>query len=389
MPVTARRVLDLPPYMFAEIDRLKRKAREEGKPILDFGVGDPDLPTPGFIVDALVEAARQPKYHRYPQYVGMREFRAAAADWCARRHGFTADPDTEVLTLIGSKEGVAHFPLAAVNPGDLVLITDPGYPVYVNAVHFAGGEVAYVPLKEENGYLPDLDAIDPELARRARLFFVNYPNNPIGATADREFYERLVAFAKKHDIFIVHDAAYAEVGFDGYRPPSILAVPGGKDVAIEFHSLSKTFNMTGWRIGFAAGNRDAIHALGKIKTNIDSGVFEPVQIAAIEAYRNGEPLLEEICARYKGRRDRLVGGLKKLGLDAMTPRAAFYIWTRVPAGETSASFATRLLESVYVVVMPGTAFGPEGEGYVRFSLTVPDAQIDAALEILPTCLSAR
>ena len=382
MSLTARRILEMPPYMFAEIDRLKRRMREEGRKLLDFGIGDPDMPTPPFIVEKLCEAARQPKYHRYPQYVGMREFRAAASEWCERRHGFTSDPDTEVLTLIGSKEGLAHFPLAAVDPGDLVLVTDPGYPVYVNAIHFAGGEVAYIPISAETGYLPDLDAIDPALARRAKMFFINYPNNPTGATADREFYERLVAFARKHDVFIVHDAAYAEVGFEGYRPPSLMAIPGGREVGIEFHSLSKTFNMTGWRIGFAVGNREAIASLGQLKTNLDSGVFEPVQIAAIAGYREGEALLEEICARYQRRRDLMVDGLRKLGFDALKPRASFYIWTRVPAGETSAGYATKLLEKAGVVVMPGTGFGAGGEGFIRFSLTVPDEQIPAGLEAL-------
>jgi LL-diaminopimelate aminotransferase len=382
MNITSRRILDMPPYMFAEIDRVKRRMREEGRKLLDFGVGDPDLPTPSFIVDALCEAARDPKNHHYPQYAGMRAFRAAAAEWCEHRHGFSADPETEVLTLIGSKEGIAHFPLAAMNPGDVALVTDPGYPVYVNAVRFAGGEVESIPIREENGFLPDLDAIDPALARRARLFFVNYPNNPIGATADRDFYERLVAFARRYDIFIVHDAAYAEISFEGYRPPSLMAIPGGREVGIEFHSLSKTFNMTGWRIGFAVGNAEAIAALGRIKTNIDSGVFDPVQIAATEGYRRGEPLLEEICSRYQRRRDLLVDGLTKLGLEAMRPRASFYVWTRVPAGETSAGYARRLLETAGVVVMPGTGFGAGGEGFIRFSLTVPDDQIAAGVDAL-------
>jgi LL-diaminopimelate aminotransferase len=382
MTITAQRILDMPPYMFAEIDRVKRRMREEGAKLLDFGIGDPDMPTPPFIVEKLCEAARDPKNHRYPQYAGMREFRAVAADWCTRRHGFSADPDTEVLTLIGSKEGIAHFPLAAMNPGDLALVTDPGYPVYVNAIHFAGGVVEYVPLREENGFLPDLDAIDPALARRARLFFINYPNNPIGATADRGFYEKLVLFAKKYDVFIVHDAAYAEIGFEGYRPPSLLSIPGGKEIGIEFHSLSKTFNMTGWRIGFAAGNKEAIAALGRLKTNIDSGVFDPVQIAAIAGYREGESLLEEICGRYQRRRDLLVDGLRRIGMKAMKPRASFYVWTQVPAGETSAGYARKLLETAGVVVMPGTGFGAGGEGYIRFSLTVPDDQIAAGVEAL-------
>lgn len=386
MTIAARRVRELPPYLFAEIDRLKGRLRAEGRTLHDFGVGDPDLPTPPFIVEALCAAAREPRHHRYPSYVGMREFRAACADWCARRHGFTMDPDTEFVTLIGSKEGIGHFPLATLNPGDLALVTDPGYPVYVNAVHFAGGEVAYIPLREELGWLPDLDAIDPTLAARAKLFFLNYPNNPIGATANPEFYERLVAFARRHDLFLVHDAAYAEVGFDGYRPPSLMAIPGGRDVGIEFHSLSKTFNMTGWRVGFAVGRRDAVAALGQIKTNLDSGVFEPIQVAAIQGYREGESALAEIVATYQRRRDLFVSGLTALGLRPLRPRGAFYVWTRVPDGETSAGFATRLLETGGVVCSPGTGFGPGGEGFVRFSLTAPEDALRAGLEALKDVL---
>lgn len=387
MALTARRVRDLPPYAFAEIDRVKRRIQAEGRSVLNFGVGDPDLPTPPVIVEALRKAAGEPRHHRYPDYVGMREFRTAAADWCERRHGFRCHPDTEVVTLIGSKEGIAHFPLATINPGELALVTDPGYPVYVNAVHFAGGEVAMVPLREAGGWLPDLDAIPPEQADRARLFFLNYPNNPLGATAEREFFERLVHWARRHDVFIVHDAAYLEVGFDGFRPPSLMSVPGGKDVGIEFHSLSKTFNMTGWRIGFALGHPEAVAALGQIKTNVDSGVFEPVQLAAIEGYAHGEELLAGVCATYQRRRDRLVDGLRALGLQAQKPRGAFYVWVKVPAGYTSAGFTTRLLEAASIVTVPGSGFGPGGEGYVRFSLTVGDAVIDEALRVLPGALA--
>jgi len=386
MSLTSRRVRELPPYMFAEIDRVKTRLREEGHRLLDFGVGDPDLPTPGFIVDAMVEAARKPKHHRYPSYAGMKSFRQAAAEWCRHRHGISVDPDTELLTLIGSKEGIAHFPLGVIDPGDLVLVTDPGYPVYVNTVRFAGGEVALVPLSEEQGWLPDLEAIDPALAARAKLFILNYPNNPIGATADQEFFERLIAWAKKHDVFILHDAAYIEVGYDGWRPPSLLSLPGGKEVGIEFHSLSKTFNMTGWRIGFAAGNAEAVGALAKIKTQVDSGVFEPVQVAAIEAYKSGESALGDILAVYQRRRDRMVTALRALGLEAMNPRGAFYIWTRVPGGQGSAAFARRLLEESGVVVMPGTGFGARGEGWFRFSLTVADAEIEEMLAVLPKAI---
>ena len=386
MSLTARRVLDLPPYMFAEIDRVKSRMREEGHRLLDFGVGDPDTPTPSFIVDAMIEAARLPRHHRYPGYAGMKSFRQAAADWCRRRHGVTADPDREMLALIGSKEGISHLPLALIDPGDLVLVTDPGYPVYVNTIRFAGGEVALVPLSEENDWLPDLSAIDPALAERAKMFIVNYPNNPIGATADLSFFERLVAWATKYNVFLMHDAAYIEVGYDGWRPPSLLSVPGGKEIGIEFHSLSKTFNMTGWRIGFAVGNPEAIKALATVKTQIDSGVFEPVQVAATLAYRDGEAALADILAVYQRRRDRLVPALRKLGLHAMNPRGAFYIWTRVPGGETSAGFARRLLENSGVVVMPGTGFGAGGEGWFRFSLTVADAEIEELLTLLPKAL---
>lgn len=386
MSLTARRVLELPPYMFAEIDRVKNRMRDEGHRLLDFGVGDPDLPTPAFIVEAMIEAARLPRHHRYPGYAGMKSFRQAAADWCLKRHGVTADPEREVLALIGSKEGISHLPLALIDPGDLVLVTDPGYPVYVSTIRFAGGEVALVPLSEENQWLPDLSAIEPALAERAKMIIVNYPNNPIGATADRDFFERLIAWARKYNVFVMHDAAYIEVGYDGWRPPSLLSLPGGKEIGIEFHSLSKTFNMTGWRIGFAVGNPEAIKALATVKTQIDSGVFEPVQVAATLAYQQGEAALADILAVYQRRRDRLVPALRALGLSAMSPRGAFYIWTRVPNGQNSAGFARHLLENAGIVVMPGTGFGARGEGWFRFSLTVADAQIEEMLTILPKAL---
>jgi len=364
----AQRLKQLPPYLFKEIDRKKAEVRARGVDIIDLGVGDPDLPTPPHIIEALRKAAGDPGNHRYPSYSGMNTFKDAVAEWYERRFGVTLDPATEVVSLIGSKEGLAHLPLAFLDPGDTALVPTPAYPVYHTATLFAGGASVFMPLVRENGFLPDLDAVKDETAAKARILFINYPNNPTAAVADVSFFEKTVAFAKKHGIMVCHDAAYTEMAFDGYRPPSFLEAEGARDVGIEFHSLSKTYNMTGWRIGFAVGNRDAIEGLGTIKSNVDSGVFQAVQMAGIEALRGDQACVEEMIAVYTRRRDLMVAGLRDAGLEVDSPRATFYLWVRVPAGWTSADITSRFLESG-VVVTPGNGFGEPGEGYFRIALT--------------------
>jgi LL-diaminopimelate aminotransferase len=377
---TADRLAQLPPYLFAEVDRRKAEAIAAGVDVIDFGVGDPDRPTPRHIIDRLCIAAYDPANHRYPSYTGMLDFRRATARWYDRTYGVPLDPETEVLTLIGSKEGIAHLPLATVNPGDPVLIPEPCYPVYYAGTVFAGGTPVFMPLLAENRFLPDLDAVDPDVADRAPLMFLNYPNNPTGATADAAFLERAVAFADEHDLLICQDAAYAEVAFDGYKAPSILAVDGGRDVAIEITSLSKTYNMTGWRIAAAAGSAEAIAGLGAVKTNVDSGAFQAVQFAAITAMDGPQASVREMQNTYKKRRDVLVSGLRELGWEVNSPVAGFYVWARVPAGTTSAECAARLIDEAGIVVTPGNGFGPSGEGYVRMCLTVDIERVREAVE---------
>ena len=377
----AHRLASIPPYLFAEIDRVKEQVRSRGMDIISLGIGDPDLPTPDFIIEALYAAAKDQQNHCYPSYVGKLAFRQAVADWYRTRFHVGLNPETEVLTLIGSKEGIAHFPLAFVDPGDLVLICTPNYPVYGVAVGFAGGEALYVPLREENGFLPDLDAIDETVWRRAKMIFVNYPNNPTSATADRVFYEKLVRLARQHNVIVVHDAAYSEVYFSpDKKPMSILEVDGAKDVAIEFHSLSKTYNMTGWRVGMAVGSPTLIHGLGKIKENVDSGTFGAVQEAGIAALAHGEPYADKIRAIYRQRRDTVLSALSKIGLVCPPPDATFYIWSRIPAGyESSTTFVMDLLQRTGVVVTPGNGFGAPGEGYFRISLTVDTERLEEAV----------
>jgi LL-diaminopimelate aminotransferase len=377
---TADRLAKLPPYLFAEVDRRKAEAIAAGVDVIDFGVGDPDRPTPRHIIDRLCIAAYDPANHRYPSYTGMLDFRRATARWYDRTYGVPLDPETEVLTLIGSKEGIAHLPLATVNPGDPVLIPEPCYPVYYAGTIFAGGTPVFMPLLAENRFLPDLDAVDPDVADRAPLMFLNYPNNPTGATADAAFLERAVAFADEHDLLICQDAAYAEVAFDGYKAPSILAVDGGRDVALEITSLSKTYNMTGWRIAAAAGSAEALAGLGAVKTNVDSGAFQAVQFAAITAMDGPQAPVREMQNIYKERRDVLVSGLRELGWEVNSPVAGFYVWARVPAGTTSAECAARLIDEAGIVVTPGNGFGPSGEGYVRMCLTVDIERVREAVE---------
>lgn len=380
----AQRLQTLPPYLFAALDRKKEEMLQRGADLIDLGVGDPDRPTPDFIIAALKGAAEDPANHTYPSYAGMIRFREAVAQWCRRRFRFEVDPESEVIALIGSKEGIAHFPLGVIDPGDLVLVTDPGYPVCRVATQFAGGRVYLVPLKEENGFLPDLDAIPREVAREAKLFFLNYPNNPTSAVATRPFFEELIEFAKANQIILSHDMAYSEVYFDGEPPLSLLEVPGGREVGIEFHSLSKTFNMTGWRIGFAVGHPDLIGALGKVKTHVDSGVFKAVQIAGIAALESDGSSVEEMRRLYQKRRDILRSGLERLGLDLFPTKATFFVWGRVPPGTDSAEFVSRLLEEAAIVATPGVGFGAGGEGYFRMAFTQDTERLQEAVDRIAT-----
>lgn len=377
----AQRIRELPPYLFARIDELKNEARKKGADLIDLGIGDPDLPTPAHIVAELARAAAEPRHHRYPSYQGMRELRAAAADYYQARWGAALDPDREVVVLIGSKEGIAHFPLAFVDPGDLVLVPDPGYPVYATGTRFCGGRVHEVPLRRENGFLPDLAAIPAAVAREAKILWVNYPNNPTAATATLGFFQELCDWARRHDVIIASDNAYADVYFDeGAPPPSILSVPGAKDVAIEFYSLSKTYNMTGWRVAFACGNPDLVAGLGKVKTNVDSGVFEAVQRAAIAALAGDQSCVAEMRRVYRERRDVLAGGLAAAGFDVIRPEATFYMLVANPAGYTSMEFAARLLADAHIVATPATGFGAAGEGYVRMTVCADVARLAEAVD---------
>jgi len=375
----AKRLAALPPYLFAEIDRLKNEVKARGVDVVDLGVGDPDLPTPDHIIERLAQEARNPAHHRYPSYVGMREFRAEAAKWIEARFGVSFDPDTEVLALIGSKEGVFHLPLGFVNPGDVVLIPNPGYPVYRAGTLFADGEPYDMPLLEENGFLPSLDEIDSDAARRAKMMWINYPNNPTSAVATREFFEMAVDFAGRHGVILCHDMAYSEVSYDGFRPVSIMEIDGARDVAIEFHSLSKTYNMTGWRIAYAVGNPEIVSGLGAVKTNVDSGVFEAVQCAAIEALRCPQSVIQQTLDVYQQRRDILCDGLREAGWNVEKPKAGFFVWTRTPGGRDCREVASTLLNEAGLVVTPGVGFGKYGEGYIRMSLTVDTARLEEAV----------
>lgn len=378
----AERLKKLPPYLFKEIDRKKAEVRARGVDIIDLGIGDPDLPTPPHIIEALKKAAEDPATHRYPSYSGMGDFKEAVAKWYQERFGVELDPDTEVISLIGSKEGIAHFPLAFVNPGDVALVPAPAYPVYNIATMFAGGESYFMPLLSENRFLPDLNAIPAKITSRARIMFINYPNNPTSAVADLDFFRKVVEFARDNNILVCHDAAYTEMAFDGYRPPSFLAADGAKEVGIEFHSLSKTYNMTGWRIGFAVGNREAIDGLGTIKSNIDSGVFQAVQMAGIEAIRGDQSCVRDMVQVYSRRRDLMVKGLHDVGFEVESPRATFYLWIKVPEGYTSSDLTERLLEDAGLVVTPGNGFGEPGEGYFRIALTQKRERLAEAVQRL-------
>lgn len=378
----AERLKRLPPYLFKEIDRKKKEALARGVDIIDLGVGDPDIPTPPHIVQAMRHAVDDPRNHGYPSYSGMESFREGVARWYNRRFGVTLDPSTEVISLIGSKEGIAHFPLAFINPGDIALVPTPAYPVYRIATLFAGGEPYFMPLVRENHFLPDLEAIPEEVADRAKVMVINYPNNPTSAVADLDFFSRVVAFAGKHHIIVCHDAAYTEMAFDGFRPPSFLEAEGAKECGIEFHSLSKTYNMTGWRVGFAVGNAGGIAGLGAIKSNIDSGIFQAIQVAGIVALEGDQTCVKDMTGIYEARRDLMIRGLREAGLEMITPRATFYVWVHVPEGYSSASFVERLLEEAGLVVTPGNGFGEPGEGYFRIALTKDKKRLSEAISRL-------
>ncbi len=379
----AERLKKLPPYLFAEIDRMKQEVKKKGVDIIDLGIGDPDLPTPDFVIKKLQEAAVVPANHRYPSYAGLIQFRQAVAQWYKRRFNVELDPEEEVISLIGSKEGIAHIPLAFINPGDAVLVPNPGYPVYQASTIFAGGEPIEIPLLKKNNFLPELEVIDKTKIEKIKLMFINYPNNPTASVADKKFFRQVVEFARLHKIIVCHDAAYTEIAYDGYKAPSFLEVEGAKEVGVEFHSLSKTFNMTGWRIGFVVGNKEIIKGLGALKTNIDSGVFQAVQVAGIEALADPGEVLNRTIGIYQMRRDILLEGLRSIGWEVDTPRATFYVWAKIPPGkESSIAIAKRLLQEKGIVAAPGVGFGRFGEGYLRFALTVTKERLKEAVDRL-------
>ena len=376
----SERLEKIPPYLFAEIDRKIEEAKAKGYDIISLGIGDPDTPTLQPVVEEMHKAIDNPKNHDYPPYNGTKQFRDAAAAWMKKRFGVDVDPDTEVLANIGSKEAIAHVFFAFVDKGDYTLVPDPGYPVYHNATIFAGGTPYAMPLLEENGFLPDFDKIPEDVAKKSKIMFLNYPNNPTGAVADLDFWKKAVAFCKKYDILLCSDMAYSEMTYDGYKAPSVLEVEGGKDVALEFYSHSKSYNMTGWRVGFVCGNKDAVKALGTIKNNIDSGTFKAVQQAATTAFTIDQVYIDKLNGMYQERRDVMEKGLKELGWNIKPTKATFYIWVPTPNGKTSEEFATELLEKAHVVVPPGNGYGKCGEGYIRIALTKDIDTIKKALQ---------
>ncbi len=376
----AQRIEIIPPYLFAEIDKKKEEAIKRGVDIINLGIGDPDQPTPNNIIKKLRESVKDPKTHDYPPYAGTAEFRQAVALWYKNRFGVDLDSDNEVMALIGSKEGIAHIFLAFIDPGDFSLIPEPGYPVYKTATLFANGLPYIMPLLEENDFLPDLEKIDEEIAQRAKLMFINYPNNPTAAVAHKDFFEKVVKFSKKYDILVCHDFAYSEMTFDDYKANSFLEVSGSKEVGIEFHSLSKTYNMTGWRLGFAVGNKEAISALSIIKTNVDSGVFKAIQEAGIEALTGPQDNIEKMNKIYTGRRNVVINGLNKLGWNLKPTKATFYIWIPTLNKMNSMEFSNLLLEKTGIIVTPGIGYGEYGEGYVRIALTVEEKRLEEAWE---------
>ncbi|MBI4296120.1 MAG: LL-diaminopimelate aminotransferase [Chloroflexi bacterium] len=378
----SRKVQNLPPYLFVEISRKIAEKRARGEEVISFGIGDPDIPTPPHVVEKLCQAAREPANHRYPESDGLPEFRKAVADWYQKRFNVSLDPATEVAPLIGSKEGIAHIAFCLIDPGDTALVPDPGYPVYSVGTELAGGRVFWLPLTEQNSFLPNLDAIPAHILQRTKVLWLNYPNNPTGAVADLDFFNKIVKFARQHNIFVCHDGPYSEVAYDGYQPVSFLQAEGAREVSIEFHSLSKSYNMTGWRIGMAVGNAEVINALKTLKSNLDSGIPQAIQYAAIEALNGPQDCIKEHNDTYQRRRDLVIEMLNRLGIEAKPPKASLYVWAKVPQGYTSVEFATDLLEQVGIVVTPGTGYGKHGEGYVRLSLTIPNPSLVKGLSKL-------
>lgn len=375
----AERVRALPPYLFAAIEQQIAERRAAGVDVISLGIGDPDLPTPDHIVEALAEGARDPATHQYPSNQGEPRFRQAVADFYATRFGVTLDPSEQIVPLLGAKEGIAHICQVLLDPGDVALAADPGYPVYVNGPLLADGVARHLPLVPALGFQPDLEAIPAETLERAKMLFVSYPNNPTGAVIEDDFFARLVAFAREHDIVVVHDNAYADITFDGYVAPSFLATPGASEVGVEVFSLSKSYNMTGWRAGAVVGDREVVDAYWRLKTNVDSGMFGAVQRAAVAALTGSQECVREMCRVYRRRRDLLVTALRAVGMRVDPPKGTIYLWVPVPDGYTSASFTQQVLEQADVVVTPGAAYGPSGEGYIRLSLTVPDDRLEEAV----------
>ena len=383
----ARRLDQVPPYLFAVIERRIEAMRAEGVDVISLGIGDPDLPTPAAVIEALERAVERPETHRYPSNSGLVAFREAVSSFYARRFDVAIDPSTEVIPVLGGKEAVAHVALACLDPGAVALAPDPGYPPYTSGPVFAGAEVHYLPLREDNAFMPDLDAIPAETAARANLLYFNYPNNPTGAVVADGFFDRAVAFAREHDLIAIHDSAYTEIAFDGYRPPSFLATPGAKDVGAEIFSLSKGWNMTGWRVGWIAGNAEVVERYRQLKTNLDSGMFDALQLAGVAALNDVPTFPQEMSEIYHRRRDLMLDALRAIGIDVEAPRATPYLWIRVPEGHDSSSFTELVLEQAAVIVSPGPSFGPSGEGYVRISLTVADARLEEAARRIASSLA--
>jgi len=386
---TAKRVQSLPPYLFVEISRRIAEQREKGVEVISFGIGDPDLPTHPHILEALHDQADVPANHRYPETEGLPELREAIARWMGRRFEVALDPRNEIVPLIGAKEGIANTALCFIDPGDLALVPDPAYPVYAIGTMFAGGESHLLPLRAERGWLPDLEGVPAEARERAKVLWLNYPNNPTGATADAAFFQGAAEFGLAHDIAVLHDNAYCDVTFDGYDAPAFLQAADGKRAGLEYFSLSKSFNMTGWRIGWACGNAEMADALLRVKSNIDSGIPQAIQQMAIAALDGDQSVIEANNAILQARRDKVTGALRRIGLEVTEPRATLYVWAKIPDGSTSAEFAARLIEEQGVVVTPGNGYGPAGEGYVRLSLTLPDEQVDEGVERIAAFTSAR
>ena len=378
----SQRMSDLSPYLFVEINKKIAEKRARGEEVISFGVGDPDLPTPVNVIERLCQAAKDPVNHRYPETEGLPQLRQAIAAWYQRRFHVTLDPDTEVLPLIGSKEGIGHISFCFIDSGDAALVPDPAYPVYGIGTRLAGGTPYLMPLKEDAGFLPDLDAVPQEVLEKSKLLWLNYPNNPTGAVAGVDFFYRAVEFARKNGLAVCHDGPYTEVAFGGYCPPSFMQADGAREVGIEFHSFSKTYNMTGWRIGMAVGNVQMIDALKRLKSNLDSGVPQAIQLAAIEALNGPQDVITQHNAVYERRRDLIVEVLNDIGCTVTPPRASLYVWARIPPNYTSMEFAEELLEQANVLVIPGTGYGPSGEGYVRLSLTITDAALVKGLSKL-------